>query len=189
MTVFEYGDVRRLLAVALLAAATGCSGTNCVKDTAVTTSDTATTSQTTTGTTTTTGETAGDNDVTINVSWGEFRGTEAVGTLWIAVYSALPDALPGEITEEPFLVTSVDIDQADAVSGTLLATHVFEAVPVTTDLYYLTTFLDTNGDAGLPVPTAGTGDVWARGGVDGYPGFSAAAKGAEANIMLSFLLP
>ena len=129
------------------------------------------------------------NDVTVNVLWGDIRDTEAVGTLWIGVYSELPDSLPEEITEEPFMVTSVEIDAGSASVDTLLASHLFEDLPVTTDLYYLNIFLDTNGNAELPVPIADSGDVWARGGVSSYPGFSAAATEAETQVTLSFVLP
>jgi hypothetical protein len=129
------------------------------------------------------------NDVTVNVLWGGLRDVEAVGTVWIAVYASVPDGPPEAIREEPFMVTSLDIDEEGAAADAVLASYTFEDLPVTTDLYYLNTFLDVNGNADLPVPLADSGDVWARGGVSGYPAVSAAAKNAEANIALTFVLP
>ena len=129
------------------------------------------------------------NDVTLRVLWGALRDVEAVGTLWIAVYASLPDVPAEDLVEEPFVVTSVDINQPEATADALLASHTFEDLPVTTDLYYLNVFLDVDGNASLPVPAADSGDVWARGGVSGYPGVSAAAKNAEADVVLSFVLP
>ena len=139
--------------------------------------------------TTSTGEVGEVNDVTVNVLWGGLRDVEAVGTVWIAVYGSVPDGPPEAIRDEPFLVTSIDIDEAGAAADAVLGSHTFEDLPVTTDLYYLNIFLDVNGNAGLPIPVADTGDVWARGGVSGYPAVSAAAKNAEANIVLTFVLP
>ena len=192
MATRPFTTVRKGWVIASLLVASGCAETNCLHDTgSASTPETTSTETTYAGTTTSpTGDVGSRvNDVTINVLWGGLRDTPAVGALWIALYSALPDSLPEDLTAEPFLLTSADIDRPDAASGTVLATHRFEDVPVTTDLYYLNIFLDTNGDAEAPVPTAGAGDVWARGGVDGYPAVSAAAKGAEADIALSFFLP
>ena len=129
------------------------------------------------------------NDVTVNVLWGGLRDVEAGGTVWIAVYASIPDGPPEAIRDEPFLVTSIDIDEAGAAADAVLASYTFEDLPVTTDLYYLNIFLDVNDNAGLPIPVADSGDVWARGGVSGYPAVSAAAKNAEANIALTFVLP
>ncbi len=87
------------------------------------------------------------------------------------------------------MVTSIEIDAGEVSVDTVLASHQFEDLPVTTDLYYLNIFLDTNGNAELPVPIADSGDVWARGGVSAYPGFSAAAPDAETHVSLTFVLP
>ncbi len=150
---------------------------------------TATASTVDTGDAGSTGEVNEVNDVTVNVLWGGLRDVDAVGTVWIAVYDVLPDVPAEAIVDEPFVVTSIDIDEPGAGEGAVLASHTFEDLPVTTDLYYLNLFLDVNGNASLPIPVADSGDVWARGGVSGYPGVSAAAKNAEANISLTFVLP
>ena len=179
----------------LLATVLSMCGCNETKDDILTTSDSAYTTTETGLTTTDTGSTTTNNsdtvvnDVTINVLWGELRDVTAVGTLWLAVYPALPDVPASKLTTEPLMTTSIDINNELAAPGSELASHRFESLPVTTELYYLNAFLDVNANASLPIPVPDTGDVWARGGVSGYPGFSAAAKNAEANVTLSFVIP